>query len=285
MPAGSHHFQVGEISCTVLTDGYAAYPTGWFFPDADPARLGDGLRSHGLPVEHVLSPYSCLLIETGRRVILADAGAGPSVATSGAIAARLEMAGIRPKDVDTVVLSHAHPDHIGGAVDTHGRPAFPNACHVIAEREREFWMRSRGDLSGMRLPEDVKCSMQAAARRCLAALHFKLETIERETEIAPGVTAIPAPGHTPGHLALLIASGGQKLLNLADAAVHPLHLQEPDWQNGFDLAADCAIATRRSLLERAAAENMHVMAFHFPFPSLGRIAARQQGGWEWSPGW
>jgi glyoxylase-like metal-dependent hydrolase (beta-lactamase superfamily II) len=233
----------------------------------------------------VLSPYSCLLIETGRRVILVDTGGGPSTVTSGAIAARLEMAGVRPKDVDTVVLTHAHPDHIGGAVDARGHPAFPNAGYVLAEREKEFWMTPRPDLNGMRLPLDVKFSILETARRCLAALHFQMELISRETEIAPGVTIIPAPGHTPGHLALLIASGGQKLLNLGDAAVHPLHLEESTWQNGFDLAADRAIVTRQALLERAAAENMHVMAFHFPFPSVGRIAPCNRGGWAWSPGW
>lgn len=285
MPAGSHRFQVGSISCTVLTDGYACYPTDWFFPDADAERLSQALQRRGFPLDRVLSPYSCLLIESGRRVILVDTGAGPAATTSGAIAARLEMCGIRPKDVETVVLTHAHPDHIGGAVDGRGYPAFPNAAHVLLEWEHEFWMRPHADLGGMQLPPEVRQPMRATARRSLAALHFQLEPIGCETEIAPGVVAIPAPGHTPGHLAILIASGGEKLLNLGDAAVHPLHLEEPAWQNGFDLEAGRAVTTRRDLMERAAAENMHVMAFHFPFPSVGRITARSQGGWDWTPGW
>src|SRR5215472_14133442 len=112
MPAGSYRFQVGAISCTVLADGYASYPLPWFFPDADPRRLALSLAEHGLPQECILSPYTCLLIEAGRRTILVDAGAGPSVATSGAVTARLEMLGVRPADVDTVVVTHAHPDHI-----------------------------------------------------------------------------------------------------------------------------------------------------------------------------
>ena len=101
----------------------------------------------------------------------------------------------------------------------------------------------------------------------------------------PGVTAVPAPGHTPGHLAIVIESEGEKLLNMGDAAVHPLHLEQPEWENGFDLDPQPAASTRRGLLNRAVAEDMRLMAFHFPFPSVGRVAARQEGGWEWSPGW
>ena len=97
--------------------------------------------------------------------------------------------------------------------------------------------------------------------------------VEHETEIVPGVRVIPAPGHTPGHLALLVESGGQQLLNLGDAAVHPLHLEHPDRKTASTSRAADAVATRRSLLERAAAEDMFVMGFHFPFPSVGRISS------------
>jgi glyoxylase-like metal-dependent hydrolase (beta-lactamase superfamily II) len=289
MPAGSHRFQVGNLWCTVLSDGYVANPASWCFPNADPVELAEALASRGPACDQVVSPYTCLLIETGREVVLADAGLGGGSNTAGAILARLEMAGIRPQDVGTVVFTHAHPDHIGGAVDRrHGgapRPVFPNARCVMAEAEWDFWTSARIDLGGLRIADDVKSAMQFTARRCLPALRHHVELIAGETEIVPGVRAIPAPGHTPGHLALLLGSQGCQLLNLGDAAIHPLHLEHPDWDNGFDLDPGGALATRRRLLERAAADEMRVMAFHFPFPSVGRVAARSQGGWQWIPGW
>jgi glyoxylase-like metal-dependent hydrolase (beta-lactamase superfamily II) len=284
MPEGSYSFQVGGVCCTVLSDGYFAYPTPWFFPNADPARLAEALDRRRLPHHAVLSPYTCLLIETGRHVALVDTGAGESSRTTGAILARLEMSGIRPRDVDTVIFTHAHPDHIGGAVGAGGRPVFPNARHLLSDSEWEFWTGPHPDLTGLRLPAEVKSTLGRSARRAMDALRFQIETVDGEREVLPGVYAIPAPGHTPGHLALLIASGGDRLLHIGDAAVHPLHLEYPELENGFDLSAATAGQTRRDLLDRAAAEHMRVMAFHFPFPSVGRVSARPAGGWDWTSG-
>ena len=285
MPEGSHAFQVGSICCTVLTDGYDSYPTEWFFANADPRSVQATLEGRGMPGQSVLSPFTCLLIETGRHVILVDTGAGSASRTSGAICARLEMAGIRPQNIDTVVLTHAHPDHIGGAVGRGGRPVFRNARHVLSEYECEFWTSRRPDLNHLRVPHELRTAMAPTARTALDALRFQIETVDRETEIAPGVRLIPAPGHTPGHLALLVTSEGHHLLNLGDAAVHPLHLEQPELENGFDQASAIAAATRRELLGRAVSEQMRLMAFHFPFPSVGRVAAREEGGWSWTPGW
>jgi glyoxylase-like metal-dependent hydrolase (beta-lactamase superfamily II) len=289
MPAGSYRFQVGTLCCTVLSDGYVEHPTSWYFPDAGAVELEQALQNHRLPQERILCPYTCLLVETGRNVLLVDTGLGTASNTSGAILARLEMAGVRPQDVDTVIFTHGHPDHIGGAVNIRTPrapiPVFPNARYVMSETEWDFWSAERVDLRALRLSSEVKANMQSTARCCLMALRHQVELIGRETEIVPGIRAIAAPGHTPGHLALLLASEGRQMLNLGDAAVHPLHLEHPEWRNGFDLLPERALATRRALLERAAAEEMHVMAFHFPFPSVGRVAARSEGGWEWNPGW
>ncbi len=285
MPEGAHRFHVGSICCTVLADGYFSYPAQWFFPGADPVELARALAARRLPIETIVSPCACLLIQTGRHALLVDTGAGGSSSTGGAVFARLEMEGLRPADVDTVVLTHVHPHHIGGAVDSRGRPAFPNARYVLAEKEWEYWKSSHAVLDSLRVPQNAKAAIGVAARRCLEAVRHQIEPIGQETEVAPGVRAVPAPGHTPGHMAVLIVSEGDRLLNIGDAAAHPLHLEQPDWENGFDLDPAQAVATRRELLERSAAENMRVMAFHFPFPSFGRVAAQAGGGWTWSPGW
>lgn len=284
MPEGSHRFAVGSLWCTVLSDGYYAYPPAWFFPGVPPAELTAALDSRRLPHERILTPYTCLLIETGRHVALVDTGAGTAFPTTGAIEARLEMAGVRPRDIDAVVLTHAHPDHLGGSVDGRGKPRFPNAIHYVAGNERDFWTSIHPNLDGLCVPQEIRCWLEYSARRSLEALRHHLEPVENAMEILPGVHLLPAPGHTPGHLALLLDSGGQQLLNLGDAASHPLHLQHPDWQNGFDLDPAQATATRRALLERAVSEQMHVMAFHFPFPSIGRVE-RSNAAWQWLPGW
>jgi len=284
MPEGSYQFQVGSIRCAVLSDGYYSYPLDWFFPNADPARLLEALDRRRLPQHAVISPYTCLLIETGRHVVLVDTGAGPGSRTSGAIIARLEMMGIRPRDVTTVILTHAHPDHIGGTVGPAGRPVFAHARHVLSEYEWEFWSRPRPDLSAMQVPDEIKAPYGSGARRCIEQLRFQIETVDGEKEVVPGIRVIPAPGHTPGHLAVMIEADGERLLNIGDAAVHPLHLEFPDLQNGFDQEPLEAAYTRRELLDRAVSERMLLMAIHFPLPSVGSVAQLPASGWEWSPG-
>ena len=284
MPEGSYAFDVGAIRCSVLSDGYFAYPIDWFFPNADPRRLGEALDRRRLPHHAVLSPYTCLLVETGRHKLLIDTGAGPGGRSSGAIVARLETAGVRPQDVDTVILTHAHPDHIGGTVGRDGRALFSRARHVLSESEWEFWARGRPDLTAMTVPHEVSAAIGPIAQRSIETLRFQIETVDGEKEITPGVHVIPAPGHTPGHLAILIESGGERLLHIGAAAVHPLHMEFPELQNGFDQDPQQAAAMRRDLLDLATAEHMRLMAFHFPFPSVGQIMSSPNGGWDWSPG-
>ena len=117
-------------------------------------------------------------------------------------------------------------------------------------------------------------------RRCLPPIEKQLSLIDEETEIVPGIRSIAAPGHTPGHMALSISSGGEQLLHLVDTVVHPIHLERPDWLVATDLLPEQTVATRRRLLDLAATEKVLVFVFHFPFPGLGHVV-QSGSGWEW----
>jgi glyoxylase-like metal-dependent hydrolase (beta-lactamase superfamily II) len=130
--------------------------------------------------------------------------------------------------------------------------------------------------------EDLKQLMLALARKNLPPIQGQLDLVERETEILSGIQAIAAPGHTPGHMALAISSGSEQLLYISDAALYPIHLEQPDWYPAFDLAPEQAMATRRQLLDRVAGKKILVIACHFPFPGLGQVIPKGEG-WQWQP--
>jgi len=277
-------FQIGDIQCIVVNDGNFSYPASWFFSNVPQDRLEDELRLRGFQPDQILSPYACLLIKAGNHKVLVDTGAANLAPTTGKLLPRLQAEGVSPADIDTVILTHGHPDHIGGTVNAEGKPAFPNARYVMWKEEWDFWSAEKIDLAGMNIPKDVKTLLIDSARKALPPIKAQVDLLEREMEIVPGVHAIPAPGHTPGHMALSISSGRKQLLVLADAVLHPMHLEHPGWQTAFDFAQDRATTTRRGLLDRAAADQAKVMAYHFPFPNLGQVVARGQGAWRWEPG-
>jgi glyoxylase-like metal-dependent hydrolase (beta-lactamase superfamily II) len=130
--------------------------------------------------------------------------------------------------------------------------------------------------------EDLKQIMLMLARKNLPPIEGQLDLVDRETEILPGIQAIAAPGHTPGHMALAISSGSEQLLYMSDAVLHPIHLEQPDWYPAFDFMPAQAMATRRQLLDRVAAEKILMIACHFPFPGLGYVI-QKGGGWQWQP--
>jgi glyoxylase-like metal-dependent hydrolase (beta-lactamase superfamily II) len=180
-----------------------------------------------------------------------------------------------------VILTHAHRDHSGGIIDAGGRPAFPNARYMMWREEWDFWT-SEPDSTESGRAEQLKQRMGAWPRDTLPSIRGQLELIERETEVVPGIRAVAAPGHTPGHIAVTVASSGEQLLYISDAALHAIHLEQPGWYAAVDVAPEQAIASRRQLAGRAVAERALVQAFHFPFPGLGHIA--QQGdAWQWRP--
>jgi glyoxylase-like metal-dependent hydrolase (beta-lactamase superfamily II) len=288
--SGHHAFRVGALRCLALADGRFTYPVRSLFADVAPAELAAALGAGGAPPTQLVTPYTCLLVDTGTHRVLVDTGAGdlarhaaavmPGVdhaaTATGLLAANLRAAGVAPADVDTVIVTHAHPDHVGGTLDADGALTFPNARYFVAAAEWDFWF---SDAAAGR----AAASMVDAARRNLAALRGRVTLVDEDAAIVPGIAAIAAPGHTPGHLALEIASGAERLYHVADAVLTPHHLAHPAWRPVFDLDAAGAARSKGALFDRAAGEGALVFGHHLPpFPGLGRVT-RERDGWGWHP--
>ncbi len=282
MKAETYRFKVGTFECIAVSDGTFAYPDHSFFINAPKERLEQVLREHNIRTGEIMAPWTCLLINTGQHRVLVDTGGGAGLVPSvGKLLPYLQAEGIETVEIDTVILTHGHPDHIGGNTDAEGKPAFPNARYSMWKDEWEFWT-SDPDLGQLQVEEDLKQLMLALARKNLPPIQGQLDLVERETEILPGIRAIAAPGHTPGHMALAISSDNEQLLYISDAVLNPIHLEQPEWYPAFDLAPEQAMATRRQLLARVAAEKAVVIACHFPFPGLGHVIQKGEA-WQWQP--
>jgi len=278
----SFHFKIGNFDCIVLSDGTFSYPDHSFFVNAPRERLEQVFREHNIPPGEITVPWTCLFINTGQQWVLVDTGAGAgSVPTAGKLLQNLQAEGIEPIDIDVVIITHGHPDHIGGNTDSEGRPVFPNARYVMWKEEWEFWT-SEPDLTQLKVSEEIKQTMRSFAAKNLPPLQARLRLVGNETEILPGIQAIAAPGHTPGHMALVISSGNERLLYISDTVLHPIHLEQPEWYPAFDFAPEQAMNTRRQLLNRIAARKVLMIASHFPFPGMGHIV-RKGEGWQWQP--
>ena len=286
MSTKSYHFKLGAFECIVVSDGFFTYPhpAQTFFVNAPQEDLARVLREHNLDPEQweqYVSPYSGLVINTGQHQVLVDTGAGDMAPTTGELIPNLQAEGISPEDIDTVILTHGHPDHIGGNIDSKGKPAFPNARYVMWKDEWDFWT-SEPDLTHLN-DEHIKQLILMGARKYLPPIQNQLDLVDQETEIVPGIHAVAAQGHTPGHMAVAVFSGNDYLLCLSDTVIHPIHLEQPDWYVAVEPAPEQAVASRRQLLAWAVTEKALVHAFHFaPFPSLGHVVEKGET-WQWQP--
>jgi glyoxylase-like metal-dependent hydrolase (beta-lactamase superfamily II) len=289
MDRNIHRFNTGRVDCTAVSDGHFVYspplfppPADFLFVNAPSGQLEAMLRQGAVdPKEwgEWTSPYTCLLIKTEKHVVLVDTGAGGLGPHTGRLLESLALDGVGPEDVDLVVITHAHPDHLGGNTDDQGHRRFASADWILSEREWDFWTKGEAERW---LPEHSREVLLGYASRNLSVLEDRVRLVKGEEEVLPGVLVIPAPGHTPGQLAVRVSSEGESLYCLADVLLHPLHVRRPQWVAAVDVLPTQLVVTRESLLQRAAVEEALVMSFHFPFPGLGRVLPRGDG-WEWEP--
>jgi glyoxylase-like metal-dependent hydrolase (beta-lactamase superfamily II) len=273
---GVYRQKLGDYQLTAIDDGT------WFLKidddfvrNADGAAVNRALAAAFLPPNVLPVSFTVLLVNTGSKLVMIDAGTGGQVAdTAGALPANLAVAAVEPKAVDTIVISHFHPDHIDGLKTKDGDKVFPNAEILVPEPEWNFWM---DDAQMNRAPDRIKVYFRNA-RRIFGDIAKDIRRFKPGVEVAPGITSIPAFGHTPGHTAFSVASRNQSLLVMSDTVRNPyLFARYPDWQPLFDMDGPAAVKARRQMLDRAASDRMLVEAYHFPFPACGHIVRSGKG--------
>jgi glyoxylase-like metal-dependent hydrolase (beta-lactamase superfamily II) len=244
------------------------------------AAVNAALEADFLEKDKVSGHFTPVVINTGSKLIAIDTGLGlgtfaQSKGALGQYHNNLQAAGIDRNAVDTVIISHFHGDHINGLVGADNKPAFPNAEVMVPATEWAFWS---DEANASKLPEVARPQM-GNVKRVFGVLGNKVTQYEAGKEIAPGITAIASPGHTPGHTSHVVASGNARLLVQADitAGAASLFVRNPDWQFVFDTDRPLAVETRKRLYDMAVAERMLVHGYHFAFPSLVHVEKSGSG--------
>ena len=278
---GVYRYNLGSYQLTALYDGVWYVPLDEkFIRNASSAEVDAALAAAFLPPRILPVSFTALLVNTGAKLVLIDTGTAGQIAdTAGSLLDNFRVAGIDPKAVDTILISHFHPDHIDGIKTKDGTKIFPNAEIAVPAPEWDFWMND----ANMSKAEGALKRYFLNARRIFRDIAREVRRFTPGGEVAPGIASVAAFGHTPGHCAFAIHSGSQSLLAMSDTVRNPyLFARHPDWQPAFDMDGPQAVETRRKMLDRVAADRMLIEAYHFPFPAHGHIA-RTASGYEFVP--
>jgi glyoxylase-like metal-dependent hydrolase (beta-lactamase superfamily II) len=273
---GFYRYTVGSYECTSINDGARSFPLpDTFVTNVPKAEALAAAQAAYMPNGMVTVPFNPQLINTGSKLVLIDSGNGiatfgPSKGAVGRTLQNLAAAGVDAKSIDIVLISHLHPDHTNGIRAADRSMAFPNAEIMVPAKDWEFWMSEENAAKAQ--SNEMMKNYFANVKNIYTGIESNVTRYDWGKEVAPGITSVAAPGHTPGHTAFVIASGSSSILIQSDVTNIPeFFLRNPDWHVAYDLDPEQAQATRHKFYDMASAEKALVVGFHFTFPSMGHV--------------
>jgi glyoxylase-like metal-dependent hydrolase (beta-lactamase superfamily II) len=278
---GFFRFNIGDIEVTALHDGSVESKIeASRIPNVPVEDVLEHMESMHMPTNPAINQFNTMVVNTGSKLVLIDCGfANNGAPTTGRMLANLAAAGVDPKTIDTVLISHFHGDHINGLRTKEGELVYANAEIIVPSGDFAHYM----DEAKMNAAPEAGRGGFKAAMRVFGPIAKDVTQSDWGKEWAPGITAVQSDGHTPGHTSFVVSSGNKTLLVIGDASNDPrIFAKNPEWHLGFDLDKPKAVETRKKLLDMASADRMQVSFYHAAFPATGHVS-KTATGYDWFP--
>lgn len=272
--------KIGKYEITVLGDGYVDLPHQ-IWANVSPEQADRYLTDAFVPTGSIRNGVNAYLINTGEKLILVDSGArdlfGPN---AGLLPNNLAAIGVKPEDIDQVLITHVHPDHVAGLYTAEGKVTVPNGEIFVDETDLNYWTSESAQAQAV----DISKPWFDVARQWKNAFDGRISTFKGEKDLGDGISSFPLPGHTPGHTGYRVESAGETLLIIGDAVISAaIQFANPDASAIWDTNAEDGKKSRRTIFDVAAKERTLVTATHVPFPSFGYVDRRADGSYAWVP--